>query len=148
MTKSDLSHTTDPRQGSRGYGREGCVVYCFKAFRVEVRHPHSIVFQAERSICQLHRETHNRSLVFQTPWYTLFSELVSFGLGYMKTLSSQVRLKNPCFLDNYKNPCKPVFKINPCFWQPDPHDTAVKFFQPSTVIFDIEGLSRMIRVHG
>ena len=98
-----------PRQGSRGYGREGCVVYCFKAFRVEVRHHHSIVFQAERSICQLHRETHNRSLVFQTPWYTLFSELASFGLGYMKTLSSQARLKNPCFLDNYKNPCKSVF---------------------------------------
>ena len=42
----------------------------------------------------------------------LFSELASFGLGYMKTLSSQGRLKNPCFLDNYKNP---FLKINPCF---------------------------------
>ena len=114
MTKSDLSHTTDPRQGSRGYGREGCVVYCFlrpSGWRFDI--PILSFFQTERDISREHRETHYRSRVFfrqrGTQESPLFSELASFGLGYMKTLSSQARLKNPCFLDNYKNPCKSVF---------------------------------------
>ena len=141
------------RPGFRGNYPVGGLVYCFKGTRLEVRHHRSTVFFRRcEPFGRLHRTNHHRSLVFSDGvghrCRRFFAELVSFGLGYMKTLSSQVRLKNPCFLDNYKNPCKPVFKINPCFWQPDPHDTAVKFFQPSTVIFDIEGLSRMIRVHG
>ena len=78
------------------------LVYCFKGTRLEVRHHRSTVFFRRcEPFGRLHRTNHHRSLVFSDGvghrCRRFFAELVSFGLGYMKTLSSQVRLKNPCF---------------------------------------------------
>ena len=87
--------------------------------------------------------SHYRSRVFSDSMVhrsrRFFAELASFGLGYMKTLSSQARLKNPCFLDNYQNPCKSFFENKSVFFSgkisvsdnPNSHQTSRLGFFPT-----------------